>query len=228
MLKTQPDSMSSWRSFCRSRLFGTVGPQLITVNPAAASLVSFRLGTCGTRLPERRQQRFWFAPSTGKPLIVPDPCRRISTPTWRHRGFAVPAISPVMPPGSLGLYKVRAIDGEMGSSGPTSPWQAPHALDALGRIVFGVDLRSTAALSSKRFSALTPQTGAMGHGRLQARLIERVQGNGFLRSRCYLRTSAPRALQARHIKYAIGGMSRIVIREGSEGRQSQCDPGGRR
>ena len=131
---------------------GTLGAsQPTTVNPVAANVLAELTSVrphdpiTGAEAAEILVGAFRLA--TIKPLILPDPVQKkfVYTDTLGviDEGFAVPSASDIAGHDSIefieGLYKVRAVDEGDGLFGPDEPMAGAKFIEALGRIVFGID-----------------------------------------------------------------------------------------
>ena len=209
--------------------FGTVGAsQLITVSPAAASLVSELASVrpqdpiTGAEAAEVLVRSFQLA--TIKPLIVPGPVQKkfVYTDTLGviDEGFAVPSASDIAGHAAVefieGLFKARAIDEGNGPFRPDEPMAGTTFVEALGRIVFGVDPQIERNAQLKAVFGIDAANWSDGPmGRLQAaELIEKVTGSDGFGTVTVLVTSDIHGhlepYKPGTSKYAIGGMSRMA------------------
>jgi len=210
-------------------LAGTAGAsQLAIVNPpavaAVAQLTSVRPQDPITGAEAAEVLVRAFRLSTIKPLIVPDPVPKkyVYTDTLGviDEGFAVPSASDIADHNAVesieGLYKVRAIDEGDGLYRPDEPMAGATFVEALARIVFGVDpgIDRNSQLKAA-FGIDTADWSGRPLSRIQAaELVEKVAGRREFATVTVLVTADIHGhlepYKPGTSKYAIGGMSRMA------------------
>jgi len=209
--------------------FRTVGAfQLTMANPPAAATVADLTSArpqdpiTGAEAAELLVRAFRL--STIKPLILPDPVQKkfVYTDTLGviDEGFAVPSATDIAHHGAVefieGLYKVRAIDQGDGRFRPDEPMAGATFVEALGRIVFGVDpgIDRNAQLKAA-FAIDAADWSDRPISRMQAaELVEKIAGRGEFATVTVLVTADIHGHLEPYTpgtsKYAIGGMSRMA------------------
>lgn len=162
-----------------------------------------------------------------KPLITPEPVQKkfvYADPLGViDEGFVVPSASDISSHRLLesieGLYKVRAVDPGDGRFRPDEPATVGFFLDALGRVVFGVDSQvDRAALLADEFgigAAAVGEANSPITRRQAARLLNAVlsDADGFATVTVLVTADIHGHLEPYKpgtSKYFIGGMSRMA------------------
>ncbi len=203
-------------------------PQLAAVNPkAAAALAELTLARpkdpiTGAEAAELLVHAFRLA--TVKPLMTPDPVPKkfeyTDTLGVIDEGFAMPSAFDISDHSAVefieGLYKVRAVDEGDGLFRPDEPMAGAVFVEALGRIVFGIDPQSDRNARLKAaFGIDAADWSDAPISRMQAaELVEKVAGsNGFATVTVLVTADIHGHLEPYKpgaSTYAIGGMSRMA------------------